>query len=80
MKFTEYINEGTVQDEYKRLSTTIDKNLKQIMINWAKIKSKNEKQFKDDPNSWKGPGGITDLRDVVNTTLQMNRQLNYFKA
>jgi len=78
MKFTEYINEETVQSEYKRQSTTIDKNLKQIMINWKKIKSKYEKQLKDEPNSWMGIGRGSELGDMVVDTSEMLK--SYFKV
>lgn len=78
MKFTEYINEETVQSEYTRQSTTIDKNLKQIMINWKKIKSKYEKQLKDEPNSWMGIGRGSELGDMVVDTSEMLK--SYFKV
>jgi len=78
MKFTEYINEETVQSEYTRQSTTIDKNLKQIMINWKKIKSKYEKQLKDEPNSWMGIGRGSELGDMDKHTSEMLK--SYFKV
>jgi len=78
MKFTEYINEETVQSEYTRQSTTIDKNLKQIMINWKKIKSKYEKQLKNNPNSWMGIGRGSELGDMVVDTSEMLK--SYFKV
>jgi len=78
MKFTEYINEETVQSEYTRQSTTIDKNLKQIMINWKKIKSKYEKQLKNEPNSWMGIGRGSELGDMVVDTSEMLK--SYFKV
>lgn len=78
-KFKEYIEEtsrhATPEKEYKRQSSEIEKELKEISSYWKKINSNYKKQLNKDPESWKGIGAGSDLGGIITSLADVMKSM-----